>query len=98
LQEFEIQKLFICFDLPLSILNKVQAQSISDIDRYLMVKSIQHIQKEGPAHDQEERALRNYEAFFELPRGAATVARVKASSDGLEGWARWQKPTNHKYL
>lgn len=40
LQEFVIQKIFICFDMPLSTINKVQAQSINDLDNYLMAKSI----------------------------------------------------------
>jgi hypothetical protein len=39
LQEFEIQKVFFCFDLPLAKINKVQAQAINDLDNYLMAKS-----------------------------------------------------------
>lgn len=41
LQEFEIQKVFFCFDMPLTKINKVQAQSINDLDNYLMAKSYQ---------------------------------------------------------
>lgn len=33
------------------------------------------------------RAMRNYEAFHDLPRGAATVEGLRASSAGIEGWA-----------
>lgn len=33
--------MFICFDMPLSNINKVQAQSINDLENYLMAKSIQ---------------------------------------------------------
>ena len=41
LQEFVIEKFFICFDMPLSILNKYQAQSINDLERYLKAESLQ---------------------------------------------------------
>lgn len=40
MQEFKILKFFICFDMPLSCLNRIQAESISDLDNYLMAKSI----------------------------------------------------------
>ena len=41
LQELEIEKIFICFDMPLSRINKPQASSIDDLDNYLIAKSIQ---------------------------------------------------------
>jgi len=41
LQEFEMTKIFICFDLPMSQINRVQAQTINDLDQYLMTKSLQ---------------------------------------------------------
>ena len=41
LQEFEIEKIFICIDLPLSRINKIQAQNINDLDDYLIAKQIQ---------------------------------------------------------
>ena len=40
LREFEIQKIFMCFDLPLSTLNWPQAESINDLDNYLLAKSL----------------------------------------------------------
>jgi len=41
MQEFKITKIFVCFDLPLSSLNRLQAESIHDLDNYLMAKSLQ---------------------------------------------------------
>lgn len=38
--EYKILKMFICFDMPLSILNRIQVESISDLDNYLMAKSM----------------------------------------------------------
>lgn len=40
MQEFKILKFYICFDLPLSCLNRIQAETIGDLDNYLMAKSI----------------------------------------------------------
>ena len=40
----------------------------------------------------EERALRNYEIYFQLPQGTATMEQVKATSVGKEGieyLAKW---------
>ena len=55
LQEFVIEKLFICFDMPLSILNKHQAQQINDLENYLMAKSIQStIEKHKTAEKREK--------------------------------------------
>jgi len=34
-------------------------------------------------------ALENYERFFKLTPGTATVKKVKASYAGIEGWWRW---------
>ena len=33
------------------------------------------------------RALANYEAFYELPAGSATIEQVRASSAGIHGWS-----------
>lgn len=38
LQEFEIEKILICLDLPLSRINKIQAQNINDLDDYLIAR------------------------------------------------------------
>ena len=55
LQEFVIEKLYICFDMPLSVLNKHQAQQINDLENYLMAKSIQStIEKHKTAGQREE--------------------------------------------
>ena len=40
LREFEILKMYMCFDLPLTTLNRIQAESISDLDNYLLAKSL----------------------------------------------------------
>jgi len=50
MQEFEILKLYVCFDMPLTSLNRVQAESINDLDNYLMATSLQgSIQKSSHA-------------------------------------------------
>lgn len=41
MQEFKILKMYVCFDLPLSTLNRVQAEQISDLDDFLRVESLQ---------------------------------------------------------
>lgn len=51
LQDFEIQKLYVCFDLPLSSLNRVQAESINDLDNYLMAKSLHSTSKKHEDSD-----------------------------------------------
>jgi hypothetical protein len=43
MQEFKILKMFVCFDLPLSSLNRIQAEQISDLDNYLVAKSCMHL-------------------------------------------------------
>ena len=37
----------------------------------------------------EKRALRNYELYFELPKGKATLEDVKKTPAGIEGFAQW---------
>lgn len=41
MQGFKILKMYVCFDLPLSTLNRVQAEQISDLDDFLRVESLQ---------------------------------------------------------
>ena len=38
----------------------------------------------------ETLALKNYETFFSLPTGTATIAQVKATSGGVAGFAGWK--------
>jgi len=42
---------------------------------------------QGGAADYEASALKNYERFFNLPEGTATIAHVKESAAGIEGWS-----------
>ena len=37
----------------------------------------------------DRKAMRNYEVFFKLPRGTATLAQVAETSAGIHGWAAW---------
>ena len=37
----------------------------------------------------EAKALANFELFHELPRGTAKVNWIKASKEGVAGWANW---------
>jgi len=41
------------------------------------------------AREEEAKALANFEHFHQLPRGTAKLSWVKATSEGVEGWAKW---------
>ena len=40
IQEFEFLKLYVCFDLPLSTLNRSQAENINDLENFLVARSL----------------------------------------------------------
>ena len=42
-----------------------------------------------------EQALRNYERYYKLPEGTATVAQLKSSSAGVSGWVDYSDDGNH---
>lgn len=35
-------------------------------------------------------AVRNYEKYFKLPEGSASIDQVASTSCGIQGWAAWQ--------
>ena len=39
------------------------------------------------AREEEAKALANFEQFHQLPKGTAKVNWVKATKEGVEGWA-----------
>jgi len=41
------------------------------------------------------KALQNYEYYFRLPKGSATIARLQATTVTPEEWAKW-KPNEDK--
>ena len=44
----------------------------------------------------EKRALTNYELYFELAEGKATLEDVKKTPAGIEGFARWMTDAEAK--
>ena len=55
-----------------------------DLVRYGKTFTMEDFQKEI-----DEKALKNYELFYELPEGSAKLKEVKSSSAGIAGWAKY---------
>ena len=41
----------------------------------------------------DQKALRNYEFFYQLPKGSASLDEISNSPAGVNGWANW-KPSD----
>jgi len=45
--------------------------------------------EEWREREEEAKALANFEHFHQLPKGTAKLNWVKATKEGVEGWAKW---------